>query len=288
MAELIQPHLDEDLADGFSISRKNGRLVMTRTFFAINLTGATPPERLAQALLLHAGTGAAEHTGANLPDDGDEVEINDKTLSANDFAVSPWGAADAEIRVTYTEDLRDQDFAGYGPTIKEVGATVEEEETDFDYANLQLPLDQRTRIKVRYDPDASPPSGSSTEKKAQDARVRRWRGRPVIIFTREQSHDPEDLAADYVSMINSAVWRGYAAGTVLCISILGRNAGDGKWVTTYQFAVDKHGFKQYARWIDPETGLPPSLLTFMIGHQNGITEVTVQGEANFAGLNLPA
>ncbi len=296
MAEIITPppELWEDLNSSFRIGRNNGKFQMTREFHALHLIGLTPPERLAQALSLTA-TGVA-HAGANLPDDGEEREIvvvgKAHKVYANVFDVEPWSNDEAGIRVTYTHEMRGQiEFIGFGPVTKEVGASVEEIETDFDWENLQKPYEQRKRITVRHNSwrdaiDYTTPL-QTHEDRPQDVRVRMWRGKPVLNFTRDQTADPEPMADEFVGFTNNAVWRGYAKNTVLCIAIVGRSIGTGVWNTLYSFARDKNGFKQYARWINPDTGNAPELTVPMILGFNGVREITVQGDANFAQLNIP-
>jgi hypothetical protein len=279
------PHLNKDLVDGLKVGRRDGKWFMSQRYEATGLTGANVKEMLAQALDLTA-TGTA-HTGDNLPVDGEEDTFGTKKVYANHFDVEPWGVNDAYVTVTWTDKKRGNfDVVGFGPVVKEVGATVEEIQTDFDYANLLLPLAQRQRIQVSYDELVEgPPTG--TAKVIDATGVRRFHGRAVLNFTREQTVDPETMAPLYVAFTNLNTWRGYPRGTVLCLSIIGRNAGDGIWSTSYSFAVDRLGFKQYARYTVPETGHAPRLSVAQIAGQNGITEVVVQGEVDFSGMQLP-
>jgi hypothetical protein len=269
------------LIEGLRLRLSNGKLQMTRKFEARALTG-TASERLAQALTL-TSVGTA-HTGVNLPVDGETFTVGGVTLYANDFDVEPWADADAYISVTYTTDKRGVDVAGYGPRTKEVGSTLELGETDFDWANLQLPYASRTRIQVSYDPSSAGAPGANA--KTVDVRVPRWFNKSVRIYTNEQTVDPEGQADDFVGMVNSALFDGQPAGTLLCVSITGRYSGDGRWVRRVEIARDPMGFKQYPRYIDPQTGQAPALTTAQIAASNGIAEAEVQGEANFTLLNI--
>jgi hypothetical protein len=271
-----------DMAESLRVGRKDGKPIVVRNFIVTGLTGATDWERLAQALTMTSAEGT--HTGDDIPKDGEQVIITIEVgkpikMYANGFDVQPWGESDAIVIVEFNTTKRGNfDVVGFGPTIKELGSTAEQEETEFDYENLQLPFGQRTPIKVTY-------NGKTT---GQPIRVTRFAGKPVMTFIREQTIDPEDLAREYVSFVNSTPWRGYDAGTILCVAIVGRDEGTGIWKTTYQFAHSKYGWKQYARYIDDTTHLPPELTPADLSNSNGITEVTVQGEKDFTALNIPA
>jgi hypothetical protein len=113
--------------------------------------------------------------------------------------------------------------------------------------------------------------------------------KPVLNYNRDEAISEDAFAAKadtYVGCTNSIAWKGWPAKTVLCLAILGRKGGDGIMAASYQFARDKHGFKQIARVIDPSTGQPVTPDAAQVSGGNGVKEVIVQGEADFNGLAL--
>jgi hypothetical protein len=267
------PSLEEDLVDGFSITRDaDGVYTLVRTFFARDLTGATPVDRFASALSL-----------SGLPARGDTIVIDGTTVYAGPANLTPWPPADAMIKITYTERQTGLDIAGFGPIERESGTTLEQGETEFDADNLALPYANRTPISVEYDPTSSGAVGSGALP-PQGGRVPILVPKSTRVFTREQTVDPADYAEDYVGRTNSNVWKGYQPETVLCLQIVGRNRGDGRWKVTHVFAIDKETkFRQFARYVLPDTGKPPKLSNGQLAAQNGIKEVIVQGSVAFSG-----
>lgn len=274
------PEVEEDLIDGLALEEINGVLTLTRVFFCKDLEGADAVTTLASALLLTDGGNA--HTGADVPGEFDSLTVNGKTLYVQSRKLSPWPPADAEVRVVYTETPRTIGDAGFGPTQWECGASLEQGETDFDWANMQLPFDQRTPIEVAYTP------AGGEERTAQNPRVPVYLIKPTMQATREETDDPSDRASEFVGYTNSKVFRGREKNTVLCMEIRGRNPGNtGKWTTTYQFAEDRNGkWMQIARWTEPFSGQPPRLAVADLAAENGIKQITVQGEKDFDELDL--
>lgn len=277
--------LEEDLRENLKLGYVNGKLAVTKKYFAKDLTAVGAIPRLAQALDLTA-TGTA-HTGANLPKKGDSITVTlpngVHTLYANGFEAKPWADADAEVDVTF--DTTPPTDLGLSPVFsKETGATFEQAETDFDATNLALPFASRTPLTVSYTDTATTPDTIYADR---PARVPILVGKEVLNWTRAESTDPAAFADLYVCKTNSVTWKGYPPETALCLSILGRNPGTNQWSTCYQFAIDKEGkFRQVARYFFADTGLPPKLTAADVAASNGIKEVVVQGQVNFNLLNL--
>lgn len=280
------PTVEEDLNNGLALSEDEaGKKTLTRVFFCKDLTGGNPVDLFASALELVAG--GIAHTGGDIPKRNDKLTVQGTDYWVKTRELKPWPPADADVTVVYTTDPpAESGTAGLGPVTVEVGATLDQAETDFDYANLQLPFASRQTIRIPYDPSAvSPPASAPTF----GARVPILLPKPVSNYNRDEAiseTDFEDKADAYVGCTNSVPWKGRAKGTVLCLAIIGRKGGDGVMAANYQFARDKHGFKQVARVIDPNTGQPVPLDAAKVAAGNGVKEVTVQGEADFNALAL--
>lgn len=273
------PHVDEDLEDGFRISENDaGVMVMDRVFFCYDLEGDDPVEIFSSALLMTDPifTGLA-HTGANIPDNGEIIVVNGKSLICRNRSLEPWPTHDAIVTCNYMG--AEIGIAGFGPKIIEVDTAVEQSETDFDFANLQLAWAARQTIKV-------PPPIALAAADTIDARSPIWSPKHTLVITREQTEDPDAIGDAYVGWTNSDVVRGYAANTLLMMKIGGRNVGTGIWTTTYMIARDPLGkWKQVVRWKFPD-GRYPALTAADVIASKGIVEVTVQGSRPWASLDL--
>jgi hypothetical protein len=279
------PNVDEDLSEGLKLKEdENGRYSLTRVFHCSNLVGASPVEIFAQALTLTSAAGAPAHTGGNIPAAGEVLTVNGHKLYVRNRDLDPFPPNSAGVEVGYTE--ANLSIAGYGPTIIEVGSTVEQGETEFDYLNLAKPFAQRTPIEVLWDKANDTPGAGA---KKQTPRVPIFTGKAVRRYRRQQSVNPESLADAYVGRTNSAGWKGLAADQALCVGISGvnTNSGAGLWDCSFEFAVDKIGlFRQIARAVDPDTGLPVWLNAARVAAGNGLKEIIVQGRVDFNALAL--
>lgn len=153
-----------------------------------------------------------------------------------------------------------------GPAVVTVGADSEEVETAFD--------GEGNEITVRRD------SGSPWV----IVPIRKRISKPVLELARWEVSDPTDRAKTYTGFVNSATFRGHAAGTVYCDSILGTSRDGGQtYDVRYRFIIDPYdNFEQIAFFTDPDTGQP------VAGAVEGEQKRTAQPyvEKSFAGLNL--
>jgi hypothetical protein len=274
------PTVVEDLSDGLKLTLRDGGYVLTRVFHCEDLIGANPIEIFASALKMTAGGPA--HFGGNVPDYDDLQIVNGVELYAREFDVEPFSAADATVTVNYLQVV--QTTAGFGPTQLEVGSTVEQGETEFNYIERAKPFAARTPITITWDKANDTPGANA---KKQTPKVPFFFGKGVRRFVREQSTNPESQAELYVGRTNSNSWRGLGTDMAMCVDIHGRNSGNGIWVTNYDFAIDREGlFRQVARAVDPETGEPVWINAARIATRNGIDEIITQFRADFNALGL--
>jgi hypothetical protein len=275
------PDVEEDLSDGLKLSLRGGSgLAVTRIFHCKELQGSTPIETFASALKLTAA--GLAHTGGNVPAFDDILIVNGVELHAREFDLDPFPPVDATVTVNYLQV--DPIVAGFGPTQLEVGSSVEQGETEFNYIERAKPYTLRTPITITWDKQNDTPGANA---KKQTPRVPVFYGKGVRRFIREQGTNPESIAELYVGRTNSTSWRGLGAEQAMCIDIHGRNSGNGIWVTNYDFAIDREGkFRQVARATDPETGEPVWVNAARIASKNGIDEIIVQFQADFNGLGL--
>lgn len=274
------PHVDENLIDGLSVSRSADGYKLTRVFHCKDLTGTTPTDVIVQALSL-TSTGTS-HTGANIPEQWEAFTFGGRSFWCKDADAVPWSTNDAIVTCTY--DTISPPVAGFGPLQIEVGASLEQSETDFDFENLQLPFASRSPITVFAPLDIA--------EEEQSVRVPIYVPKACLIITRQESSSPEPRSDGWVGWTNSDTFRGYAANTVLMLDIRGRNGGDGIWNTTYWMARDPLGkWKQIARWRNTDGTFPKLTPADLagggdIGIGYGIREVIVQGSKAFGPLGL--
>lgn len=271
------PHVWEDLNEGLRMGQgEDGIWRLSRSFFCTDLPGANALEIFSAPYTMTA-TGGTAHTGGNIPDRWEQINVRGITLWCKSRDADPWPPTDAVVTANY--DSESPPVAGFAPATIEVGSTLEQAETVFDADNLKLPFASRVMISV------DPPSayaGADPQYPSVPILV----PKPSIVITREQSSSPEWMADRFVGKRNSINWRGYAPGTVLCLSICGRNGGDGIYVSTFCFARDPLGkFLQVMRWKDALGGFP-ILTAADISGRKGIREVDVQGMDDFNAMSI--
>jgi hypothetical protein len=196
--------------------------------------------------------------------------------------IDPHFPADCRILLHY--GIPQPGTAG-GATRIRIGTTLDRGETEFDAANRALPFASRVPIEVVYDSANTTPGANAVY---QGGRVPALFPKSTVIYTRSNSYDPSGESRTYAGKTNSVTWKGLAVGTVLCLEIFGESTdGGATFVTDYALAYDPDdGFMQYLRYIDPLTGKPPKLTAAYVNARNGITDIAVQGSADFNSLGL--
>lgn len=159
------------------------------------------------------------------------------------------------------QEQPDDDGAG----VSTVGSVVETVQTEFDSAGAEITVKR----------DASSPD------LIQPVQYRKPRS--VAEFSRWEQNSPQSRADTYVGKLNSAVWNGYAAGTVLCSGIVGttRDGGD-TYDVRYEFEIDANGWDETVVYIDEDTGRPISPLVDTVSKKT----VTLYTSISFSGLNI--
>jgi hypothetical protein len=261
--------------------RGGSGLAVTRIFHCKELQGTTPIETFASALKLTAA--GLTHTGGNVPAYDDILIVNGVELHAREFDLDPFPPVDATVTVNYLQV--DPIVAGFGPTIIEVGSTLEIADTEFDADQLSLPWAQRTPIEVIWDPSVSGAPGANAEK--QTPRVPAFVGKATRRYTREQATNPETIADSIVGRTNLTTWKGLPQDAAMCVEYTGRYSGNGVWTVNAAFAVDREGlFRSVARAIDPQTGLPAYVNQLDVQFENGIKVLRTALRYDFNSLGL--
>lgn len=115
--------------------------------------------------------------------------------------------------------------------------------THFDAAD--------SRALVSY----TPTGGSQA---SQVANLTRSRLSATLSFEIVESVSPEAATTANSGNTNDAAWRGYAAGTVLCLPVQGETRDGVNYRNTYSFAYDPATWDEYAFYVDSSTGRVPS------------------------------
>lgn len=189
---------------------------------------------------------------------------------------------DAIITISYGPPIAGSLF---GPPKLRVSTSADMSDTEFDYANRNKPLIQRVPISVAYDAN-QPNAAPGANKVEQGGRVPFYAGKSTATYTITLPYNPSDLSIQYSCMTNSVAWKGHPPGAWLCMCIEGESSdGEITFQTDFTFLLDVlDGFMQYLRWVDPLTGRYPTLTVGQVSGRNGITDVKVQGEADFTNL----
>jgi hypothetical protein len=275
------PSVIEELTEVLhsGVSEEGGAFL--RRGFHIKDLGGTGLNRFLSVWNLLGTTLQGDGGLVTLPRDNERVIIGGREVWAKVFDVKPWGDADAILTVDYRED--NTELSGFDGVEMEVGTTVEQDETDFTGEQADKPFHQRTPMYILYDPTATGrPQDTEANRKA--VRLPKWVGKSFRRYTKTVGEDPGPMSEFYASRTNSTTWKGYPPETVLCMSIVARNAGRG-WRATGDFAIDRTGrFRQIGRAKDETTGEPIPLTQQQVANANGIDEFRVQGSANFNAL----
>lgn len=274
------PTIEVDQEEGLRASFADNKLTVSIGLFIKDLDNPFP--------------GAGEHFRllsayalSGVPKPEDQIIVYGRRLFARSFDLEPWGPADASMRVTYVEDAPTGSTA---PVIIESGSTFEQAETDFEASELAKPFAQRKPMVVKYEAKWA----VGAQFKPQSVRTPVLVGKPfrryVIPYL---GFDPGELAEKYVTKTNLRPWKPkgpkspYGVDEVMCLSIVGRDSGQG-WEGTFDFAIDRvTKFHQVARWVNPENGQYPELTAKDLAAGNGIKDAIVQFQADFNALPIP-
>ena len=266
--------IDPYLQDGMVIDFDGVRLSATVPYHVKDLetpVGGTALDRLAEAMSV-----------AGVPAPGDDIDLLGRTLYANRYRIGAWSDADAELLVTWVED--EGAAAGLGTEI-EVGTTAEIGETDFDATERAKAWANRTPMYVQWDPSSAGAPGGSSPKYGM--RLPYFAGKPFRRYTKTLGYDPGALSEDYATYTNVSTWKGYPPETVLCMSIVGRNAGNGGFRTTFDFAIDRLTlWRGVGRVRDIVTGEFVAVTNAQLAAYNGAKDFQVQGQAEFNNLPI--
>lgn len=267
------PTLIPDLTDGLRIEFDGTRLSATVPYHVADLDITTDKvQMLAQAMSV-----------AGVPAPGTSMELEGRTLYAMRYSVGAWSDADAELIVTWVED--EAAMGGVGTEV-EVGSTLEQGETDFTAEERAKPFLERSPMYVLWNPAVDGATVDSSEFR-QHVRLPYFAGKPFRRYTKTLSEDPGALAEEFVGATNSTAWKGYEPEQVLCMGIVGRNAGNGGFRTTFDFAIDKELlWHQIGRARDRATGEFVAVTNAQLAGGNGIDEFVVQKQADFNDLPI--
>jgi hypothetical protein len=177
-----------------------------------------------------------------------------------------------------------------GPVKLDIGTTLQQGSTAFNYANLALPWTMRTRLKVTFDstvPNGAPSPASLTNPLCnQSGTVPFYFQQPSATFTTTlplSDYNVGALSTQYSGCTNSAEWYGEAIGSLLCMAITG-SSDDGEITDVTRFVVNRDIYDYwmpYLQYIEITTGRPPLLSPGQLQNYNGIINPTVQGSQDF-------
>ena len=279
------PTVIEDLSEGLRsrVADEAGN-TLTRVFQFKDLTG-NGIDRFLSAWNLLGTTMTGDSGIVTIPRANEGIIFAGRTVFAKEFDLEPWPPSDAVLTVGYRED--NTDLSGIDGVEIETGTTYEQDETDFDAENIVKPFSSRVPMYLLYNPDIQGATVDSAEfRKA--VRLPMLTGKSFKRFTKTLGEDPSALSERFCSppKTNRTLWKNYPPETALCLSIVGRNAGQG-WRTTFDFAIDRIGkFRQIGRVRDETTGQLIPLSQQNVAGRNGIDEFIVQPQDNFSALPI--
>ncbi len=218
----------EDLLNPCSASSTLSEQVTVRSFSVQGISGAAADQVL-QAQVADDGTRSIPVLNSSHPDNPNSYVTH--------VLAHPEGNGTFLVVVTYT-------YRSYPvPFLQSFHGGFRQVPTHYDVNGV--------KATVPY----TPTGGSAV--KPQVAALTRNKVTAALCFRFLQTTNPEAATAAYANNTNSAVWRGYAVGTVLCLPITG-STRDGIWFeNTYQFEIDPDTFDEYAVYEGPD-GRPPA------------------------------
>lgn len=265
------PSLIENLADSLRISIRDGQhITATRKYHAYELGTGDNMSVLASVFAL----------GLPGPSDGVTILIpgtsSARTIYPSSYDATPFGDDEAEVTVGYAEiNLSIPPSSTFGLCTVSGGTTLRSIETEFDADNLELPFESRTPISVTYNDDD------------QGGRVPMFMPESSVTFTRYERSYPGVRSRAYAGKTNADDYEGCPADTLLMWSVSFEQIASSLWQTAYTMVFDPNNYwRQFLRYVDPDTHLPPSLDADDIADGNGITQVTTQGRVVFASLDI--
>ena len=270
------PSVEPYLSSGMRIRYDSDRMTVTVPYHVKDIEDPgenNPVLRLAAAVNV---------TG--VPPPGDRLLVQGREVFARGYDIASWSNADAELVVTYSEN--EGTFDGDGIEI-EVGTVAELGETDFDAANQIVPWAERVPMYVLYEPgkQGAPVEGGSGVEKI-GVRLPTFVGKPYRRYTKTLGEDPGLLSEQFTRFVTKTTWKGYPPETVLCMSIVGRNAGQG-FRTTFDFAIDRETkWRQVFRVTDQDTGEYVNLTKEQVAGLNGIKNFLTQPTKEFSQLPI--
>jgi hypothetical protein len=260
------------LQDGLVLDFDGDRMTATVPYHITDLVtppGGDPLDQLAEAMEV-----------AGVPEYETSRNLLGRTIYARRYRIGAWGDTDAELFVTWVED--ETALGGTG-TVVEVGSTVEVSESDFDAIERDKDWDDRTPMVVTWDPASTGAPSAGTD---QPVRLPYFAGKPFRRYTKTISEDPGGMAEDFVGAVNLSPWKGYPAYSVLCMAIIGRNAGEG-FSTNFDFAIDKKNlWAGVGRFVDPTTGRVVQVTNAQVAGRNGIKDFQMQVAREFNALPI--
>lgn len=265
------PTLIEDLAEGLSIVLRDGQhFTATRKYHAYGLGTGDNLTVLASAFAI--GTLPGPTSGITILIPG---TLEARSIYPNSYEARPFGDDEAEITVGYSEiQLAIPASSEFGPCRVSGGTTLRQVETEFDYNNLQLPFANREPISVTYEGDD------------QGGRVPMFMPESAVTFTRFENTYPGGRSREYAGTTNSDDYEGCPPDTLLMWAVTFDHVATSLWQTSYTMVYDPHSYwRQVLRYIGSD-GLPPKLTNSDVSSENGIKEVTTQGQTVFASLDI--
>jgi len=256
-----------DLIDEASIDVTTEGLRATRAFLVSGLTGDA-----------HAITFQA-YFAEGIPVQGEAhpsvTGLVVETMSARPVSDSP---GSARITVNYKPRNATRIASeGTAPPVISTGATVQEDETNFD-ANGNV-----IRLAYTSNPDAN--GNVKYNGTVATGKIRRAFPMPVIKFARRESVNPFAKVLTYTQKVNATPFYGFDEKTWLLSNIESDSSDGGlTWNVTYELQYNPKGWRTAVVFTDKETGEIPDNPEPSEG--NGLLVVDAYETIDFAPLNL--
>jgi len=220
----------EDLLTPCSASSTLSAQVIIRSFLVEGITG-TPSDQSLQAQVANDGSNTIPALNSPHP--------NNANAYVSHIVAHALGNGVFDVIVTYT-------YRNYPvPYLQSFHGSFRQAPTHYDVNNV--------KATVPYTPT------NGTAQTPQVANLTRNKLTATLGFRFLQTINPESLTAAYANKTNSAVWRGYAVGTVLCLPISG-TSHDGIWFENcYSFEIDADTFDEYAVFELPDGRPAPDI-----------------------------
>jgi len=166
----------------------------------------------------------------------------------------------------------------------EVGATLSQIETSFDYLGNRISVSYT--YPADYGAEDTPQYKERNETKTTSKTIAKLYPDHQMTVRKQEFTNPSVKALDYVGSVNNGPWSlapTSVAGQWMCTGLMGTSSdGRRSWDVVYNFQYRPDTWEELVQWQDPFTGEPPDDL--VLG--TGAKYVALYPMANFNLLGL--